>query len=160
MSIANIREKGLSKVSRGSVIVGTLAVILGLIAAFVGWNLYKKAATTTVVAYFADALAVYPGDRVQIMGVKVGNVSSVELGDGDKTAVVGFTLEEGRKVRAEAAAHERDATDKARTQAQAAINEAQRKMRTETEAARAQLLPQADALARSIASKLLGREVA
>ncbi len=69
-------------------------------------------------------------------------------------------LEEGRKVRSEAAAHERDATDKARTQAQAAINEAQGKMRTETEAARAQLLPQADALARSIASKLLGREVA
>jgi len=86
MSIFNIRNKDLSKVSRASVIVGTLAVILGLIGAFVGWNLYKKAATTTVVAYFADALAVYPGDRVQIMGVKVGNVDSVEPA-GDKMKV-------------------------------------------------------------------------
>jgi len=68
--------------------------------------------------------------------------------------------EEGRKVRLEAAAHEKDVTDKARTSTQKAIDEAQAKMRSETEAARGQLLPQADALARSIASKLLGREVA
>ncbi len=102
MSIANIREKGLSKVSRGSVIVGTLAVILGLIAAFVGWNLYKKAATTTVVAYFADALAVYPGDRVQIMGVKVGNVVSVEPA-GDKMRVT-LNFDSQYKVPADATA--------------------------------------------------------
>jgi len=68
--------------------------------------------------------------------------------------------EEGRKVRAEAAAHERDVTEKARASAQTAINEAQATMRQETEAARAQLMPQADALARAITSKLLGREVA
>jgi phospholipid/cholesterol/gamma-HCH transport system substrate-binding protein len=86
MSIFNFRNRDLSTVSRSSVIVGTLVVILGLIGAFVGWNLYKKAATTTVVAYFADALAVYPGDRVQIMGVKVGNVDSVEPA-GDKMKV-------------------------------------------------------------------------
>ena len=86
MSIFNFRNRDLSKISRGSVIVGTIAVVLALIAAFVGWNLYKKAATTTVVAYFADALAVYPGDRVQIMGVKVGNVDSVEPA-GDKMKV-------------------------------------------------------------------------
>ena len=86
MSIFNIRNKGLSNVSRASVIVGALAIVLGLIGAFVGWNLYKKASTTTVVAYFADALAVYPGDRVQIMGVKVGSVDSVEPA-GDKMKV-------------------------------------------------------------------------
>lgn len=86
MSIFNFRNRDLSTVSRSTVIVGTLVVILGLIGAFVGWNLYKKAATTTVVAYFADALAVYPGDRVQIMGVKVGNVDSVEPA-GDKMKV-------------------------------------------------------------------------
>jgi F-type H+-transporting ATPase subunit b len=68
--------------------------------------------------------------------------------------------DEGRKVRLEAAAHEKDVTDKARAAAQKASDEAQAKMRSETEAARAQLLPQADALAKSIASKLLGREVA
>jgi F-type H+-transporting ATPase subunit b len=68
--------------------------------------------------------------------------------------------DEGRKVRLEAAAHEKDATDKARAASQKAINDAQTKMRADTDAARAQLLPQADALAKQIASKLLGREVA
>lgn len=68
--------------------------------------------------------------------------------------------DEGRKVRAEAAAHEKDVTDKARATTQKAIDEAQSKMRAETEAARTQLMPQADAIARAMASKLLGREVA
>ena len=68
--------------------------------------------------------------------------------------------DEGRKVRAEAAAHEKDTTDKARAAAQKSIDEATSKMRSEAEAARLQLLPQANALAKQIASKLLGREVA
>jgi F-type H+-transporting ATPase subunit b len=68
--------------------------------------------------------------------------------------------EEGRKIRTEASAHERDVTDKARKAAQSAIEEAQAKVRAETEAARAQLMPQADALAKQMASRLLGREVA
>lgn len=68
--------------------------------------------------------------------------------------------DEGRKVRAEAVTHEREVTDKARATAQAAIDEAQGKMRAETDAARATLMPQADALAKQIAGKLLGREVA
>jgi F-type H+-transporting ATPase subunit b len=68
--------------------------------------------------------------------------------------------EEGRKIRGEATAHEREVTDKARATAQTAIDEAQAKMRGETESARTQLMPQADAIAKQIASKLLGREVA
>lgn len=68
--------------------------------------------------------------------------------------------EEGRKVRAEATAHEKDVTDKARAEAQKAIDDATAKMKQETEAARLQLLPQANTLAKQIASKLLGREVA
>jgi F-type H+-transporting ATPase subunit b len=68
--------------------------------------------------------------------------------------------EEGRKVRTEASAHEKDVTDKARAAAQKSIDEATAKMRQETEAARLQLLPQANTLAKQIASKLLGREVA
>jgi F-type H+-transporting ATPase subunit b len=67
---------------------------------------------------------------------------------------------EGRKVRLEAAAHEREVTERARVAAQTALNEAQATVRSETEAARAQLMPQAEALARAITSKLLGREVA
>ena len=41
-----------------------------------------------------------------------------------------------------------------------AIDEAMARMRQETEAARLQLLPQADAIAKRITSKLLGREIA
>jgi F-type H+-transporting ATPase subunit b len=68
--------------------------------------------------------------------------------------------DEGRKIRLEGIAHEREVTSAARAQAQTAIDEAQATMRRETEAARAQLMPQAEALARAISSKLLGREVA
>jgi F-type H+-transporting ATPase subunit b len=68
--------------------------------------------------------------------------------------------DEARKIRAEASRIEREETDRARDKAQKALDEAQSTVRRETEAARGQLLPQADALARSIASKLLGREVA
>ena len=68
--------------------------------------------------------------------------------------------EEGRKVRQEAITHEKDVTDKARATAQKTIDEATARMRAETDAARLQLLPQAETLARKIASKLLGREVA
>lgn len=68
--------------------------------------------------------------------------------------------EEQRKVRAEAAAYERDTTEAARKTSMKALDEAQTKVQTDTEAARAQLLPQAQALAKSMASRILGREVA
>lgn len=68
--------------------------------------------------------------------------------------------EEARKVRTEAIGHEREVTEKARTETQTAIDEAQAKMRSQTAAARAQLMPQAEAIAKQLASKLLGREVA
>jgi F-type H+-transporting ATPase subunit b len=67
--------------------------------------------------------------------------------------------EEGRKIRQAAAAHEKEVTDRARGTAQSAIDTAQAKVRAETEAARAQLMPQAAAIARAISAKLLGREV-
>lgn len=68
--------------------------------------------------------------------------------------------EEGRKIRSQASEDERALLDAARRQAQDAIDAAQATMRRETEAARGELLPQADAIARTISSKLLGREVA
>ena len=67
--------------------------------------------------------------------------------------------EEGRKLRGDAAAHEKEVTEKARTAAQKAIHDAQTSMRAQTEAARAELLPAANTLAQQIATKLLGREV-
>jgi F-type H+-transporting ATPase subunit b len=66
---------------------------------------------------------------------------------------------EGREVRLAAAAHERVVTDQAKAAAQTAIDEAQAMMRSKTEAARAELLPQADELARRMVNKLLHREV-
>lgn len=88
--------------------------------------------------------------------------ADAKLADYEKklAAARGRANEEGRKVRAEAAGHEKDVTDKARAGAQKSVEEAIAKMRAETDAARLQLLPQANSLARQIASKLLGREVA
>ncbi|HTJ41880.1 MAG TPA: ATP synthase F0 subunit B [Kofleriaceae bacterium] len=68
--------------------------------------------------------------------------------------------EEQRKVRAEAAAYERETTDAARKAAMKALDEANAKVQKDTEAARAQLLPQAQVLAKTMASRILGREVA
>jgi F-type H+-transporting ATPase subunit b len=68
--------------------------------------------------------------------------------------------EEQRKIRAEANAHERDVTGKARATSVAALDEARARVQSETEAARKDLLPRAEALGREMAKRLLGREVA
>ena len=88
--------------------------------------------------------------------------ADAKLADYEKSLAVARdrASEESRKIRGEAAAHEREVTTKARATATAALDVAQTKVRTETAAARAELMPQADALARQMASKLLGREVA
>ena len=69
-TIFNIRNLKLPGVSRAAVIIGALVVVLAIVAAIVGWKLYKKLTTNTVVAYFPETLALYPGDKVQIMGVR------------------------------------------------------------------------------------------
>ncbi len=101
-TIFNVRNLKLPSVSRAPVIIGTLVVILALVAAVVGWNLYKKLTTNTVVAYFENTLALYPGDRVQIMGVRVGSIDSIEPA-GDKMKVT-FHYENKYKVPANATA--------------------------------------------------------
>ncbi len=101
-TIFNVRNLKLRGVSRASVIIGTLVVILALVAAVVGWNLYKKLTTNTVVAYFPDTLALYAGDKVQIMGVKVGTIDKIEPA-GDKMRVT-FHYENKFKVPANATA--------------------------------------------------------
>ena len=69
--------------------------------------------------------------------------------------------DEGRKIRAEAAANEKQVTDASRAEAQKAIDEATAKMRAEADAARLALLPRARlAGAPAGEQKLLGREVA
>ena len=71
---------------KASVIIGALAVVLALILAFVGFQLYDKFTNNTVVAYFPAANALYSGDRVEIMGVRVGSVDEIEPA-GDKMKV-------------------------------------------------------------------------
>lgn len=68
--------------------------------------------------------------------------------------------EERRKVRGEAATHQREVTERARAEASAALDAAKQRVAQETAAARAQLLPRANEIAATIASRLLGRKVA
>jgi F-type H+-transporting ATPase subunit b len=65
--------------------------------------------------------------------------------------------DERRKVRTEAAAHQREAVDAARDESTRAFDEAKARVTRETEAARAQLMPRASQIADEIAAKLLGR---
>src|ERR1700722_20506992 len=101
-TIFNIRELKMPRRTRGSVIIGALLVVLAIVAAVVGWNVYKKLTTNTVVAYFPDTLALYAGDRVQIMGVKVGTIDAIEPA-GDKMKVT-FEYDSKFKVPANATA--------------------------------------------------------
>jgi phospholipid/cholesterol/gamma-HCH transport system substrate-binding protein len=81
-TIFDIRSLRLPKLSRKALILGSLTVVFAVIAAGVGVQLYRKLTNTTVVAYFPETLALYPGDRVQIMGVRVGAIDKIEpVGD-------------------------------------------------------------------------------
>ncbi|HVV83252.1 MAG TPA: ATP synthase F0 subunit B [Kofleriaceae bacterium] len=68
--------------------------------------------------------------------------------------------EEQRKVRADAAAHEREVTERGRQAAQKAMDEATARVKAETAAARKELTPQAEQIARGMVKRILGREVA
>jgi phospholipid/cholesterol/gamma-HCH transport system substrate-binding protein len=68
------------------VIIASLAVVLAIVLAFVGFQLYKKLTNNTVVAYFPAANALYAGDRVQIVGIRVGSIDKIEPA-GDKMKV-------------------------------------------------------------------------
>jgi len=101
-TIFDIRNLRLPSLSRASVIVGSALVVLALVAGFVGWRLYQKLTNNTVVAYFPEANALYSGDKVQIMGVKVGAIDKIEPA-GDKMKVT-FHYNNKYKVPADASA--------------------------------------------------------
>lgn len=101
-TIFNIRNLKLPTLSRAAVIVGALVVVLALVLGYFGLSLYKKMTTTTVTAYFPEVLALYPGDKVLIMGVRVGAIDSIETA-GDKMKVV-FHFDSKYKVPADATA--------------------------------------------------------
>jgi phospholipid/cholesterol/gamma-HCH transport system substrate-binding protein len=85
-TIVNIRNLKLPGVSRAALVAGTVVVVLAIVAGLIGWNVYRKLTNNSVVAYFPETLALYPGDRVQIMGVPVDAIDSIEPA-GDKMKV-------------------------------------------------------------------------
>src|SRR5271156_625535 len=92
-TIFDIRNLRPPKVSRTALLVGGLALVLAVVGVFAGRQLYRKLTTISVVAYFSEAIALYPGDKVQIMGVRVGSIDKIEPA-GDKMRV---TLHYGNK---------------------------------------------------------------
>jgi phospholipid/cholesterol/gamma-HCH transport system substrate-binding protein len=101
-TVFDFRNVRLPKLSRASIIVGSLAIVAALVLGFLGIQLYKKLTNNTVVAYFPVANALYNGDRVEIMGVKVGAIDKIEPA-GDKMKVT-FHYSNKYKVPADAQA--------------------------------------------------------
>jgi phospholipid/cholesterol/gamma-HCH transport system substrate-binding protein len=101
-TIFDVRNLRLPPLSRASVIIGSLVVVLALVVGYVGWRLYEKLTNNTVVAYFPAANALYAGDKVQIMGLRVGAIDKIEPA-GDKMKVT-FHYENKYKVPANASA--------------------------------------------------------
>jgi len=101
-TVFDFRNLRLPKLSRASVIIGALAVALAVVLAFAGFQLFKKLTNNTAVAYFPAANALYSGDKVEIMGVKVGAVDKIEPA-GDKMKVT-FHYSNKYKVPADAQA--------------------------------------------------------
>jgi phospholipid/cholesterol/gamma-HCH transport system substrate-binding protein len=101
-TVFDFRNLRLPKLSRASIIVGSLAIVAALVLGFLGIQLYKKLTNNTVVAYFPVANALYNGDRVEIMGVKVGAIDKIEPA-GDKMKVT-FHYSNKYKVPADAQA--------------------------------------------------------
>jgi phospholipid/cholesterol/gamma-HCH transport system substrate-binding protein len=85
-TIFDIRRVKLPRASRAAVTIGTLIVVFAVAAGFFGCNLYTRLTTNTVVAYFPETLALYPGDNVQTMGIKIGSIDKIEPA-GDKMKV-------------------------------------------------------------------------
>ena len=101
-TIFDIRKVQLPRLSRAAVIIGSLVVAAGLVAALVGWQLYAKLTNTSVVAYFPETNALYAGDKVVIMGIRVGAIDTIEP-TGDKMKVT-FHYKSKYKVPADASA--------------------------------------------------------
>ena len=83
-------------------IIGSVVVIAALLAGYFGLRLYEKLTNNTVVAYFPLANALYAGDKVQIMGLRVGAIDKIEPA-GDKMKVT-FHYDNTYKVPANASA--------------------------------------------------------
>src|ERR1700742_3687404 len=77
-TIFDIRKLRLPHVSKTAMIIGSLVVTVGLVAGLAGWKLYNTMTNNTVTAYFPAVNALYAGDKVQIMGIRVGAIDKIE----------------------------------------------------------------------------------
>lgn len=100
-TVFDFRNLGLPKLSWKTVGAALLAVI-AIIAAFVGRGIYNNYFNNTVIAYFPQAIALYEGDEVRIMGVKVGAIDRIES-ENDRMKVT-FHYQNKYKVPADASA--------------------------------------------------------
>ncbi|ORB29261.1 virulence factor Mce family protein [Mycolicibacterium parafortuitum] len=91
-NVRNLKGAGLGR----ALVIAGVVILLVIAAVFIGQKLYKAATTKTAVAYFTQTLAIYPGDKVQIMGVQVGAIDKIEPA-GDKMRVT-FHYESKYKV--------------------------------------------------------------
>jgi phospholipid/cholesterol/gamma-HCH transport system substrate-binding protein len=101
-TIFDVRKLRLPQLSKAAVIIGSIVVAVGLVAGVVGWQLYEKLTNNTVVAYFPEANALYAGDKVVIMGIRVGAIDKIEP-TGDRMKVT-FHYQNKYKVPANASA--------------------------------------------------------
>ena len=101
-TIFNVRNMKMPALTKGTLIIGTVILVVVVVAAYLGYRLYEKATMNTVVAEFPQTLALYPGDKVEIMGVRVGSIDKIEP-DGDKMKVT-FNYENKYKVPEDATA--------------------------------------------------------
>ncbi|MBS9535704.1 virulence factor Mce family protein [Mycobacterium sp. M1] len=100
-TVFDLKNLRLPEMSRKAVILGSLLLVVALVAGFGALQLYRKLTSTTVVAYFPETNALYAGDAVQIMGIRVGSIDKIEPA-GDKMKV---TLHYENKYKVPADAH-------------------------------------------------------
>ncbi|MEZ0053434.1 phospholipid/cholesterol/gamma-HCH transport system substrate-binding protein [Mycobacterium sp. MAA66] len=86
-TVFNIRNIKKPHFSTKTLVIGALLLVALLVAGYFGNVAYKKLTTTTVTAYFPEVLALYPGDKILIMGVEVGAIDKIES-SGEKMKVV------------------------------------------------------------------------
>src|ERR1700684_3660113 len=77
-TIFDVRKLRLPPLSKTAAIIGSIVVAVGPVAGVVGWQLYDKLTNNTVVAYFPETNALYAGDKVVIMGIRVGAIDKIE----------------------------------------------------------------------------------
>lgn len=99
------------------------------------------------------------GARSEAASMTAEADASLESYESELGAARARANDERRKIRTEAATHQRELSEHTRGEIASATEAAEAKLRAETEAARAELLPKAADIGGQIAAQLLGREV-